>query len=138
MSTTPEHPTTTPPPGADGRGVAAPSLDEGALAALREVSDDFLAQVVAHYLGSMPTLFESMLCAVRDGDVKGLHRAAHDAKSNSATVGATRLAAVFKEIESRTASGSVDGVAGRLEEAAAELPGVYSVLQRHVPGRSPV
>lgn len=109
-------------------------LEESALEELRAVSEELLAEVAAHYCRATPELTETMVVAARRGDVEGLARSAHDAKSNSATVGATRLARVFAEIERLARAGSAGCVSALLEEAKAELTAVCAALRGRVLG----
>jgi HPt (histidine-containing phosphotransfer) domain-containing protein len=109
-------------------------LDESALDRLREVSEELVGEVAEYYCTTMPEQLDAMALAVVRGDVEQVHHAAHNAKSNSATVGATRLAQTFEAIERRAGAGSLDGVLTLMDEARALVPAVCAVLRRHLPG----
>ncbi len=54
--------------------------------------------------------------------------AAHTLKSSSAQVGAVKLSALSKEIESRGRAGSLDGARALLDELLLELESVHEEL----------
>ncbi|MFO1423364.1 MAG: response regulator [Candidatus Competibacteraceae bacterium] len=90
-------------------------LDERVLAQIRELRQpgqpSVLSKIVGLYLDSAPALLQRLRDAVAAGDSEALRQAAHSLKSSSANLGATRLAALCKELEQR-------GRDRRLEDAA--------------------
>ena len=95
-----------------------PIVDEGALNELMESTGDdvgFVRELIETYLAETPTQLEAMTSAVEADDAAALVRPAHTLKSSSATVGASRLSFVARELE-------MAGRAGALE------PGVHASL----------
>ncbi len=88
---------------ADDKADAAPidmrALDS-ILALRRPGRASPLAKVISLYLAGWPAQIESLRRAVGDGDAEAMWKTAHALKSSSATVGAVRLAALFKQVES--------------------------------------
>jgi signal transduction histidine kinase/DNA-binding response OmpR family regulator len=113
---------------AAGRSAAAerdsdPSLDPAALRRLADVGrdDEFVSRVVKTYLSSSARLLAALRDAVAASDPEASAVAAHTLKSSSAQVGAVRVSALCKELETRGRSGSMEGVAELLDEIANEL-----------------
>jgi HPt (histidine-containing phosphotransfer) domain-containing protein len=115
--------------------VAEPALDDATLATLLEtVGDDrtFLAELVDTYLADSPPLFATMRAALAADDRVALRRAAHTLKSTSTSLGALRLAATCREIESHAADGEGAWLAVRIEAAATEYAGANAALRSRV------
>ena len=113
VDTPPATPPPTPPP------VPTDSpLDPRALAQIRALQrtgqPSVLGKVIGLYLESSPVLLQRLRDAVAAGDGEALRQAAHSFKSSSANLGATRLAALCKELEQQ-------GRDRRLENAPALL-----------------
>ena len=89
-------------------------LDERALAQIRSMqrpgAPSLLNKIIGLYLDSSPELLQKLRDAIAGEDAGALRQAAHSLKSSSANLGATRLAALCKELEQR-------GREGRLEDA---------------------
>jgi histidine phosphotransfer protein HptB len=78
-------------------------LDPVAIEALREVGgDDFVAEPVQTLLADAPGL----LAILHGSDVDDIRGAAHTAKSNATTFGATRLANFCLELEAQARAGN--------------------------------
>jgi signal transduction histidine kinase/DNA-binding response OmpR family regulator len=113
---------------AAGRSTAAernsdPSLDPAPLRKLADLGrgDEFVSRVVDTYLSSSAVLLAALRDAVAASDPEAAAGAAHTLKSSSAQVGAVRVSALCKELETRGRSGSMEGVAELLDEVAGEL-----------------
>ena len=94
----------------DARVLDAAVLDE--LRASVEGDSAFVVHLVEAYLADGAQHVADVATALDTVDAAALVRPAHTLKSSSATVGATRLAAMARELE-------MDGRAGTLEAAAA-------------------
>ena len=98
-------PQTTPPPetAPEANLIADEALNPAALAAIRRLDPNgkkgLVAKVIRSYLDDAPPRLASMHAALRDHDAKTLRKAAHAMKSASANLGADRLAAQLKELE---------------------------------------
>ena len=111
-----------------GRGV----LDETALGNLREMTGDdpaFLAEIIDTYVADAGDLLATMRQAFRVGDAPELRRAAHSLKSNSATLGATELAALCQALEEQARSGAMDRAGDLLAQIGAAYVEVEAALR---------
>jgi HPt (histidine-containing phosphotransfer) domain-containing protein len=109
-----------------------PTLDTAALADLLEtIGDDpeFMAELVDTYLADSPGLFAELRAGLASGDATAVRRAAHTLKSTSASFGATRLAALGREMEAAADTGDLAAVASRVETAETEFEAVAVALR---------
>jgi HPt (histidine-containing phosphotransfer) domain-containing protein len=87
------------------------AIDQRALENLRELDPDgssgVFAQLVAAYLRSAAALLEQMQTALAANDGVSLTRHAHTLKSTSATLGATRVSEIARELESFDKGGDI-------------------------------
>jgi HPt (histidine-containing phosphotransfer) domain-containing protein len=115
-------------------------LDERILAELMASTGDdigFVRELIQTYLADTPQQFEAMTVAVEAEDAAGLVRPAHTLKSSSATVGATRLSSLARDLEMAGRSGSLDATARTgLEAARAEWQGAADALDAYLRERS--
>ena len=103
-------------------------LDAAALDNLREMTGDdpaFLGELIDTYVADAGHLLATMRQAVLAGDAPELRRAAHSLKSNSATLGATGLAALCRVLEEHAKSGAVD----RAEDLLAQVGAAYAEVE---------
>ena len=98
-----------------GRGnnkTMASVLDETVLDKLRTKKQyrqrNLVSRVVQSYLHQTPKMLEELEHAGAQSDSEALVHIAHTLKSSSLTVGATKFAAVCKEIEEQGASGTIE------------------------------
>ncbi len=82
---------------------------------------DFIDELVDTFLEDAPRLMTELRSSLQVHDAETFRRAAHSLKSNSATFGASRLAAMAKELE-------MLGKENKLDEAASKLPAVDELL----------
>lgn len=95
-----------------------PVLDLSVIAELRSATgddDEFIADLIATYVGEGSEHVRAMADAITAGDVPGLVRPAHTLKSSSASIGALRLAAICRGIEEGGRDGRADGLVGQVE-----------------------
>ena len=96
-------------------------LDERALAQIRALQrpgqPSVLGGIIDLYLDNAPTLLQQMREAITAGDGEALCQAAHGFKSSSATLGATRLAAVCEDLERRGRNRCLEDTSALLWEA---------------------
>jgi HPt (histidine-containing phosphotransfer) domain-containing protein len=116
-------------------------LDERILAELMASTGDdigFVRELIDTYLADTPMQFEAMTVAVEAEDAAALIRPAHTLKSSSATVGATRLSSLARELEFAGRGGSLDATARTgLEAARAEWQAASEALIAYLQ-RNPV
>ena len=94
-----------------------PLLDSRIIDELRESVDGdqaFVNELVAEYVAEGPRHLADMRAAATATDAAAIVRPAHTLKSNSTTIGATRLAQICRQIEQ-------DGRDGRAEALAAAV-----------------
>jgi len=80
----------------------------------------FVAELVDTFIEDAQDLVAALRQALAGADVDTFRRAAHSLKSTGETVGATRLAAVARELEAQARSGTLDGAGGRLDQLVGE------------------
>ncbi|MGD8584006.1 MAG: Hpt domain-containing protein [Chloroflexota bacterium] len=75
-------------------------IDKSTFDGLTElVGDDFIGELVETFFEEAPGLLDEMGRALEDGDAEAFRRSAHSLKSNGQSFGATRLAALARELE---------------------------------------
>jgi len=121
-----------PAPAAAAAAAAEPSVDPAALEILAGLEQSgnsgLLERVVAAYLTSSTQLLAQLRDSIGADDAKGVAAAAHDLKSTSAQVGALKLSALAKEIESSAGAGSVDVARELMGEFSSEIESVHEEL----------
>jgi HPt (histidine-containing phosphotransfer) domain-containing protein len=108
-----------------------PVIDPSALDALSETTGGdpaFLIELIDVFLADGIDLLAAMDAASAVGDASELRRAAHSLKSNSATFGATALAAIARRLEELGKAADLDPVAALLAEARQEFARVERSL----------
>jgi HPt (histidine-containing phosphotransfer) domain-containing protein len=100
-------------------------IDQEAWEMMKSMTEPaFLVELIDVYLNDAPELIEQMRTGIAAGDIAGVRRAAHSLKSNSASFGANRLAAVSRELEMIAKEGTLDGTGPIL----AAIEGEYAAL----------
>jgi signal transduction histidine kinase/CheY-like chemotaxis protein/HPt (histidine-containing phosphotransfer) domain-containing protein len=129
---TSDHAGTDREPAPDSVALAPALLDRRALDAIRELSPErgatILARVIDSYLLSAPDQLEALRRALVDKDAKTLQTQAHSLKSSSANVGARELSALAREVEALGRAGQTTEAAGLVERIAAEFLRVRDAL----------
>ena len=101
-----------------------PLVDEATLRELLESTGDdvgFVRELIETYLADTPAQLEAMTAAVEVDDAAALVRPAHTLKSSSATVGASRLSSVARELEMAGRTGTLEPAVRSSLETAHEL-----------------
>src|SRR5215211_2155070 len=99
-----------------------PVLDANVIEELRASVDGdeaFVNELVAEYVAEGPRHLADMRAAAAATDAAAIVRPAHTLKSNSATLGATRLAQICRQIELDGREGRADGLAAAVDSAEA-------------------
>ena len=109
-----------------------PMIDLDDWATFKSMADSAaLVELLDAYLEDSPQLIEQMRAGVAAGDIERVRRAAHSLKSNSASLGAHRLANATRELEMVAKSGTLDGAGPKLAAVEAEyaqlLPGLVEL-----------
>jgi two-component system, sensor histidine kinase and response regulator len=123
-----------PVPAAEPVSAGAPlavTVDRAALDRLLETTGGdpgFLGELIDTYLADTPGQLAALHRAAEAGDVAELVRPAHSLKTNSANVGAERLSAMCRQLETAARGGTVDDAAARVAAAEAEFGAVKAEL----------
>jgi HPt (histidine-containing phosphotransfer) domain-containing protein len=106
-------------------------LDQDALERLRASAgdDQFVVQLVNTFLRDAPALLETLRGSLEDEQASELRRAAHTLKSNARVFGATRLAELCQELETRAQQGAPVGATELLSGIEGEYARVAGALQ---------
>ena len=117
----------------DGIYEEVPSIDPRAWDSIRSLQrpgqPDMLCKVIDKYLTSSRRLIDAMREAVPQRDAEALHHTAHSLKSSSATVGALRLAALCKDMETMGRTNALEGVSAVWRKFQAEYKLVQDILK---------
>ena len=98
-------------------------------AVLASVGDlEFLRELIEGYFEDSPTLLAALHTALAAGNAGEFRRAAHSLKSTSASLGATNLATLCRELEEMGRAGALDGAAAAIGRAEAEYARVRVAL----------
>ncbi len=114
-----------------------PVVDQAAIDRLLEMTGgdpEFLRELIVTYQEDAVAQLSAMRDATARGDAEALVRPAHSLKSNSASMGADRLADLCRALEADARAGRLDGAAERVAEASAEFERVRAALDTIAPG----
>ena len=108
-------------------------LDTKALQALRDMAGvaakEVLVEVIDSYLEDAPKLVQAIAKAVAHQDAKALYHAAHTLKSTSATLGATHLSQLCRNLETIGRTGTIVDAVEIVSQVEAEYETVQAALQ---------
>jgi two-component system sensor histidine kinase/response regulator len=111
-------------------------FDDNVLNALRQLQragrPDIVQRTLDLYLENAPRLLRELQDGAANGDVATLGRASHMLKSNSANVGALKLASRCNELETLARAGSVARAAELVAGVGAEFEAVKAALNAHL------
>jgi signal transduction histidine kinase/DNA-binding NarL/FixJ family response regulator len=115
-------------------GSLAPSpIDTKILQSFRSMVGDtaelILGEMIDCYLEEAPKLLQAIAAAVAQGDMIALRQAAHTLKSSSATLGATTLSRLCKELEATSRTGNTEAKLDQVPQIEAEYERVKAALQ---------
>jgi signal transduction histidine kinase/DNA-binding response OmpR family regulator/HPt (histidine-containing phosphotransfer) domain-containing protein len=121
------------PAGSPDAPLGSSPLDMAAIEELRKLVDngepDALRQLIDDFLIDTPSLLHILQDSVAAGQLTDARRAAHTLTSDSATFGATTLAALCQQAESLCHDGSMQMLPLLIAEIAAEYNRVRQALQ---------
>ena len=117
----------------DKAPVQASVLDSGRLDEIRSLMTDdepeFLTNIVEQFIEDTGKLIQEMKAALRASDASALKVAAHTLKSSSASLGATDLSALCKQVQTIAAEGSIEPAEFVVVQIENEFAGVISALR---------
>jgi HPt (histidine-containing phosphotransfer) domain-containing protein len=108
-----------------------PAVDPAAIQQLLEMTGgdaEFLDELIQSFLDGAVAQLADMEQAIAVGSAEDLLRPAHSLKGNSGNVGAHRLVALARELESDARSGALRDAGPRVAAAAAEFEAVKAGL----------
>ena len=108
------------------------TLDPGALDRLLEMTGGdpaFLDELLETFIVDARAQVDALEAAVAAGAIDALVRPAHSLKSNSATVGATRLAELARTLEADARTGAMPAAVDRVGAVEVELAAVLASLR---------
>jgi len=107
------------------------------IAALEDDGDnDLITEIIGLYLEHTPKLLDMLTKGVEQKAAKDVCHAAHSLKSQSANLGAEKLAKICFELEKKGRAQSVDDVGALLRKLIAEYEAVKVALTSELEGRA--
>lgn len=109
------------------------ALDAAALQELKEMAGEEASEIVVEvincYLEDSPKLLDAITQAITEGNAEVLRRSAHSLRSSSASLGATSLSQLSKELEYIGRGGNTEGADVIFSQAKAEYERVEAALR---------
>jgi CheY-like chemotaxis protein len=119
----------------------ASMLDSSRLDEIRSLmtddESDFLTNIVEQFIKDTGKLIQEMKAAVRASDAPALKVAAHTLKSSSASLGATDLSSLCKQVQTIAAEGSVEPAEFVVVQIENEFAGVIAALRAELEAPAP-
>ena len=112
-------------PGTPGSGVIDPTVFERLTATM---GGAFVAELIDTFVEDARELIATLRRALAPADLDAFRRAAHSLKSNGETLGAMRLAALARELETMARAERLDGAGIRVERLVEEYDAVARAL----------
>ena len=109
--------TNAPAPRVAGAAAIDTTVIEGLTATM---GSPFIIELIDTFGEDARELIATLRRGLAKGDLDAFRRAAHSLKSTSETLGASRLAAMAKELETMARAGAIEGTGDRIERLAAE------------------
>ena len=108
-------------------------LNQQALDELRALDPDgsggLLAQIIHSYLSDAPDLMRQIQAALARRDLPALTRQAHSLKSTSASLGATRVSELARELEMASKNNAIEPCASMIGALAVEYAAAERLLR---------
>lgn len=91
-------------------------IDDEIIAELREVMEEEFADLISSFLNDLPVQLDLIQEAIARSDAVALYRIAHKFKSSCGSLGAMRLAELFRRLEQAGRQNALEGIAELLAE----------------------
>ena len=114
---------------------APPEIDPAVFGGLAALGPDVLADLIATYIDDSGRLLAAVRAGMIARDAPAVARAAHDLKSTSAALGATRVAAAALEIEHAARSGELRAVEPVFARLAAATRSAHDAFRAALPAK---
>ena len=109
------------------------SVDQAVLDRLRELNEDdepdILTELIDLFLRDTPPRLAALKDAIKEGNAQALSQTAHVLKGSSANLGATQLAALNAELQSKASDGSLKDASRLLAQLDDEFERVRHILE---------
>ena len=109
------------------------SVDQAVLDRLRELNEDgepdIVTELIDLFLRDTPPRLAALKDAIQEGDAQALSQTAHTLKGSSSNMGATRLAALNAELQSKASDGALKDASRLLAQLDNEFERVRHVLE---------
>ncbi len=89
---------------------------------------EFIDELIAIYFQNAPNLLNAIETAYAEGNANDLRRHAHTLKSNSATLGATRMTELCQQLENAAANSNMEEARGLITSVKEEYQRVHNAL----------
>jgi len=99
--------------------------------------DDVAAELLAAFERSSSGIAQQLAALAARDDHRGMAGAAHQLVSSSGWIGATRLSALARDLESAAREGRRDDAQGLLDDALVELARVHAAIATIASGGRP-
>jgi PAS domain S-box-containing protein len=109
--------------------VLQPAALERLMESIRDDDPGLLPALLDTFLGEVPRVVETARRGLQQEQADEVRRAAHTLKSNGATVGATNLSELSRQLEALAGSGDMDGAASLIAQIEAEYERVRVALE---------
>jgi HPt (histidine-containing phosphotransfer) domain-containing protein len=126
-------------PAAESGRAVDETLDRGVIAEFRQAGSDFIVMLIADFIVEAAGQMELLRDACQRQDVRALKLAAHSLKGSSMTMGARRLGALCKEMDTHADRNPGDAVTSALmTELDREFAKVRDALEAERQGATQV
>ncbi|MBL1261605.1 MAG: Hpt domain-containing protein [Thiotrichaceae bacterium] len=105
-----------------------PSLDNAALAALKEATEEMFPEIIAVYLEDTPKRLALLQMAFDKNDIKAIQEEAHCLKGSSSNIGVLKLSKIFGEIERLSKNGTITNQNEYIQHAFSEFGHIQKSL----------
>ncbi len=105
------------------------SVDMKTLGSLRDLMEGRFIDLIDLFLEHVPQQLGTLKTSSQKGDAVTIFRSAHDLKSSSANLGATRLSEHCKVLETIGRAGTTEGSTEAIKRIETEFVQVKSILQ---------
>ncbi|MCF6324491.1 MAG: Hpt domain-containing protein [Gammaproteobacteria bacterium] len=105
-----------------------PSIDDAALTALKEATEEMFAEIIEVYLEDTPKRLSLLLSALEENNINAMLEESHCLKGSSGNIGALKLSKICAEIESQSKAGSITNQKEYLQHAFNEFDHIRKKL----------
>ncbi len=97
------------------------SLDDTAVAALKEATEEMFSEIIEVYLEDTPKRLSLLMKAFETNNVNAMQEESHCLKGSSGNIGALKLSKICAEIESQSKAGVITNQNEYIQHAFSEF-----------------